>query len=130
MRGIFIIGSASLILALATANECHSISHLPSLLYGLVFWGWWGFIASAFWLTSPRLSSPLNRSLPSLALHVLVACAVGVVHLTLLGSLSLVIPEWKTHAPAMKVLTGMISMNRFGFEFLIYGFTFGLVGII
>jgi LytS/YehU family sensor histidine kinase len=48
----------------------------------------------------------------------------------LLGSLSLFVPEWKTHAPVIRVLTGMLSLNRFGLEILIYGFTFGLIGII
>jgi hypothetical protein len=129
-RGVLLIGSGSLILALATANECSSIAHLPSLLYGLALWGWWGLIASAFWLAGPRLSSPLNRSLPSLAIHALFACAAAVVHLMLLGSLSLVIPEWKTDAPAIKVLTGMLSTNRFGSEILIYGFTFGIIGVM
>ena len=130
IRGVLLIGSASIMLALATANECHSITHFPSLLYGLVLWAWWGLIASAFWLAGPRLSSPLNRSRPSLALHAVVACASAVAHLMLLGSLSLFIPEWQTHAPAMKVLTASISTNRFGFEILIYGFIFGLIGIM
>jgi sensor histidine kinase YesM len=130
MRGVLLIGSASLILALATATECHSITHLPSLLYGLVLWGWWGFIASAFWLAGPRLFSPLNRSFPSLAIHAVVASAAGIVHLMLLGSLSFVIPEWQTHAAAMKILTALINPNRFGLEVLIYGFTFGLIGIM
>ena len=130
MRGVLLIGSTSLILALVTANECQSITHFPSLLYGLVLWGWWGLIASAFWLAGPRLSSPLNRSLPSLALHALAACAAAVAHLMLLGSLSLAIPEWQTHAPATKVLTGLITTNRFGLEILIYGFIFGVIGIM
>jgi LytS/YehU family sensor histidine kinase len=30
----------------------------------------------------------------------------------------------------MKVLTNLLHLNRFGFEILIYGFTFGLIGII
>ncbi|MGA9584093.1 MAG: histidine kinase [Terracidiphilus sp.] len=130
IRGVLLIGSASIMLALATANECHSITHFPSLLYGLVLWAWWGLIASAFWLAGPRLSSPLNRSRPSLALHAVVACASAVAHLMLLGSLSFFIPEWQTHAPAMKVLIASISTNRFGFEILIYGFIFGLIGIV
>jgi LytS/YehU family sensor histidine kinase len=130
MRGVLLITSASLFLALVTANECQSITHLPSLLYGLVLWGWWGLIASAFWLAGPRLSAPRNRSLTSLAFHALVACAAGVVHLMLLGSLSLFIPEWQTQVPAMKILIGLITTNRFGFEILIYGFTFGLIGIV
>src|SRR6202035_1794337 len=45
-RGIFasgplFIGAASLFLSLATAVECSSITHIPSLIYGLVLWGWW-----------------------------------------------------------------------------------------
>ena len=130
LRGTLLIGTASFILALATAMECHSITHLPSLLYGLVLWGWWGIIASTLWLTGLKSSSVLHRSLPAIALQVLIACVAGVVHLTLLGSLALFIPEWETHAPAIKTLTGMLNLNRFGFEILIYGFTFGLIGII
>jgi len=130
LRGALLIGSASLILALATAMECKSITHLPSLLYGLILWGWWGIIASTLWLTGLRSPSALDRSYPTIALQVLIACSAGVVHLILLSSLSLFIPEWETHAPAIKVLTGLLNPNRFGLEILIYGFTFGLIGII
>jgi signal transduction histidine kinase len=130
LRGTLLIGAASLILALATAMECHSITHPASLLYGLVLWGWWGILASALWLAGLELPTALHRSFPRVALHVLVACAAGVVHLILLGSLSLFVPEWEKHAPAIRVLTGMLNLNRFGFEILIYGFTFGLIGII
>ena len=130
MRGPFLFGSASLVLALATATECHSITHFPSLLYGLVYWGWWGAIASALWLTGLKSPSRLSRTFPGMALQVFLACAAAVVHLVLLGSLSLFIPEWKTHAPAIKLLTGMLNLNRLGLEILIYGFIFGLIGII
>ena len=44
-----VIFSLAIVLALATASECHSITHLPSLLYGVVLWGWWACVASAFW---------------------------------------------------------------------------------
>ncbi|HKD59237.1 MAG TPA: histidine kinase [Terracidiphilus sp.] len=130
LRGTLLIGSASLILALATATECKSVTHLPSLLYGLILWGWWGIIASTLWLTGLRSPSALHRSYPAILLQVLMACSAGVVHLILLSSLSLFIPEWETHAPAIKVLTGLLNPNRFGLEILIYGFTFGLIGII
>jgi signal transduction histidine kinase len=130
LRGTLLIGAASIILALGTAVECQSITHLPSLFYGLVLWGWWGIIASTFWLTGLKPPALLHRSLPAIALQVFIACAAGVVHLMLLGSLSLFIAEWKTHAPAIKVLTGMLNLNRFGFEILIYGFTYGLIGVI
>jgi LytS/YehU family sensor histidine kinase len=124
------IGCASLLLALVTANECQSITHIPSLLYGLILWGWWGIIASVLWQAGPKLPSLLNHSLPNIALHVLVACVAGVVHLMLLSSLSFVVPEWKTHAPAVKVLTSLLNVNRFGLEILIYGFIFGIIGLI
>jgi hypothetical protein len=130
LRGALIPGSASIVLALATATECHSITHLPSLLYGLVFWGWWGILAGTMWLTGLRRASPRHRSFTAVALQVPIACAAGVIHLMLLGSLSLFVPEWKTHAPVMKVLTGLLHLNRFGFEILIYGFTFGLIGFV
>lgn len=128
--GLLIIGSVSLFLALATANECQSVTHLPSLLYGLILWGWWGLIASALWQIGPRLPSLTEHSFSTIGLHLLFACAAGVVHLMLLGSLSLFIPEWETHAPTIKSLTSLLTLNRFGFEILIYGFTFGLIGTI
>lgn len=129
-RGVLLIGASSLVLALATASECKSITHLPSLLYGLVLWGWWGAIGAVLWSSSFKSSTRSHRSLPRVASHVFIACTAAVVHLMLLGSLSLFVPEWKTQAPTMKVLTGLIHPNRFGLEILIYGFTFGLIGII
>lgn len=130
VRGVLLISTSSLILALATASECRSITHLPSLLYGLVLWGWWGAIAVVLWSSALTSSAGAHRSLPRLALHALIACAAAVVHLMLLGSLSLFIPEWHTKSTIMQGLTGPINLNRFGLELLLYGFTFGLIGII
>lgn len=128
--GLLIIGSASLILALVTAEECHSITHIPSLIYGLVLWGWWGVVAGALWQMGPKMPSLLRLSTLNLALHLVVGCVIATVHLVLLGSLSLFIPEWKVNAPPLTVLTGLLHLNRFGLEILIYGFIFGLIGII
>jgi sensor histidine kinase YesM len=128
--GQLIIGLASLILVLATAEECHSITHLPSLLYGLVLWGWWGLIAGVLWQMGPKMPSLLRLSTLNLAIHLVVGCVVATAHLILLGSLSLFITEWKVNAPALTMLTGQLHLNRFGLEILIYGFIFGLVGIV
>ena len=89
---MLLIGAASIILALGTAVECQSITHLPSLLYGLVLWGWWGIIASTFWIAGLNSPTVLHRSLPAVTLQVFIACAAGVVHLMLLGGLGLFIP--------------------------------------
>lgn len=128
--GQLIIGSASLILALVTAEECHSLTHIPSLLYGIVLWGWWGLIAGVLWQMGPKMSSMLRPSALSLALHLLVGCVIATAHLLLLGSLSLFVPEWKVNAPTLVVLTSLLHLNRFGLEILVYGFIFGLIGII
>jgi hypothetical protein len=128
--GLLFIGCASFFLALATASECRSITHIPSLIYGLVLWGWWGLIASTLWLIGTKKPALLQLSMSRIALHLPLACAAAVVHLTLLSSLSLFIAEWKTQAPAIRVLTGLVTLNRFGFEILIYGFIFGVIGTI
>jgi sensor histidine kinase YesM len=128
--GQLVIGLASLILALVTAEECHSITHLPSLLYGIVLWGWWGLIAGVIWQMGPKMPSLLRLSTFNLALHLVAGCVVATVHLVLLGSLSLFVSEWKVNAPALRVLTGTLHLNRFGLELLIYGFIFGLIGIV
>jgi hypothetical protein len=130
LAGLLTIGSASLILSLATANECHSITHLPSLLYGLFLWGWWGVMGAALWHFSPQVPAIFRPTTPRIALHVVAGCVAGIVHLALLGSLSLFIAEWKVQAPVLKVLTNPITLNRFGLEILIYGFIFGFIGLI
>ncbi len=128
-RGPLVIGAASLFLAAATAVECHSITHIPSLLYGLVLWGWWGILASTLWQVGPG-SSLLSLSKWNMALHLLIACAAAALHLMLLGSLSLFIAEWRVHAAFLKILTGPVNVNRFGMEILIYGFILGIIGSI
>src|SRR5260370_6372275 len=102
--GMLLVGVAVLILALVTANECHSITHLPSLLYGFTLWGWWGFIAVALWKIGPRMPALLRLSPPNMTLHLIAGCGVATLHLLLLGSLGLVVPEWRTNAPAITVL--------------------------
>ncbi|HXS75403.1 MAG TPA: hypothetical protein VN753_04440 [Terracidiphilus sp.] len=47
--GHLVIPGASLFLALGTAQECHSVAHIPSLLYGVILWGWWGLVAALLW---------------------------------------------------------------------------------
>src|ERR1700731_4971869 len=80
-----VIFSLAAVLALATASECHSITHLPSLLYGAVLWGWWALLASSLWRVEQKINCVPSLSLPSISVHVLVGLALGVVHLLLLG---------------------------------------------
>jgi sensor histidine kinase YesM len=125
--GVVIIALLSGALALATASECHSITHLPSLIYGIVLWGWWGCIAAALWLIGSHKPSVLRFSLPALCLQVLLGFILALAHLLLMGAVSSSTPEWHAQRP---VLTDALSLNRFGIEILIYGFIFGIAGIV
>jgi hypothetical protein len=128
--GLVVIASVSTALALATASECHSVFYPPSLLYGAVLWWWWGCIASAIWKLGPRQPSVLRFSPAAIVIHLLVACALGVAHLLLLGSLGFTVAGWRTHSTAYAVWTNLLNINRFGIEILIYGFVFGITGIV
>jgi sensor histidine kinase YesM len=125
--GIF---SLALALALVTASECHSITHIPSLLYGLALWGWWACVASALWKIGERV--PLMSSLTPMtaATHVLAATALGVVHLLVIGSCGFSVAGWHAKASTLSVWTSEFGINRFGMELLMYGFVFGLTAMI
>jgi hypothetical protein len=130
VNGLAVIASVCGVLALATASECHSITHLPSLLYGVVLWGWWGVVAGILWTLGPRKPAIVRFSPAAIVLHLLVGCALGVIHLLLLGSLALIVDDWRIHAPGPEVWTSLLNINRFGMEILLYGFVFAIVGII
>jgi sensor histidine kinase YesM len=130
LNGHAVIFSLATVLALATANECRSITHLPSLIYGAFLWGWWGCIASALWRLSQRVPSASNFSLKAISIHVLAGSVLGVAHLLLLGSLGFAVAGWQAHATARSIWTSLLHINRFGIELLLYGFVFGITGVI
>jgi len=129
-NGHAVIFSVALALALVTASECHSITHIPSLLYGLALWGWWACVASALWKIGERV--PLMSSLTPMtaSTHVLAASALGVLHLLLIGSVGFSVAGWQAKASALSVWTSQFGINRFGMELPMYGFVFGLTGVI
>jgi sensor histidine kinase YesM len=125
-----VIFSLAGVLALATASECHSITHLPSLLYGAVLWGWWALIASILWRVGQKVHCVPSLSLPSISIHVLVGLALGVVHLLLLGGVGFTDTVWRATQTAFFIWTNLLSINRLGTELLLYGFLFGITGVI
>ena len=62
--------------------------------------------------------------------HLSIGSALGIVHLLLLGSLGFTDAAWRLHATAFEVWTGGLSINRLGIEILLYGFVFGITGVI
>src|ERR1700723_1886964 len=91
-----LIFSVAAVLALATASECHSITHLPSLLYGVVLWGWWALVASALWKLGQRINCVASLSPSRVALHILVGTVLGIAHLMLMGSLDYPAAGWRS----------------------------------
>jgi hypothetical protein len=125
--GIF---SLAIGLAFATASECHTETHLHSLLCGAVLWVWWGCVTSAIWKLGEHLPLASNFSPKSISIHLLVGSALGVAHLLLLGSLGFTEAGWQAHATALSIWTRLFNLNRFGIELLVYGFVFGIAGIV
>jgi len=130
LNGHVVIFSIATVLALATASECKSITHLPSLMYGAVLWGWWGSITSVIWKLGQRIPLASSFSLKAISIHVLVGSVLGVAHLLLLESLGFTVAGWQAHATALQIWTSLLNINRFGMELLLYGFVFGITGVV
>jgi len=130
LNGHAVIFSVATVLGLATAAECHSITHLPSLLYGAVLWLWWACIASTMWKVSQRLPFASSFSLKAISIDLFAGSMLGIVHLLLLGSLGFTDPGWHAHASALSICISLLDINHFGMEVLLYGFLFGMIGTI
>ena len=129
MSGHAVIAAVGFVLALVTASECRSILHLPSLLYGISLWGWWSLVASALWTIGEHRPAVSAWTARAMGMHVLAGSVLAALHLMLLGSLNIV-PEWRVQGTGLSRLFPAFSINRFGLELLIYGFVFGITGII
>lgn len=130
INGYLIVLPLTTALAVITAIECGSITHLPSLIYGAVLWCWWALIAVAAWKLAERFPPLSNLSFRTISIHLSMATLLGVAHLLLLwgvGFLS-VGPGYRQFAHWM--WTYLINWNRFGIEILLYGFVFGIVGVL
>jgi signal transduction histidine kinase len=130
LNGYAIFFSVASILALATAAECQSVTHRPSLVYGAVLWLWWACVASVIWKLGQYVPLATSFSPKAISVHLFTGSVLGVTHLLLLGSLGFTNPDWRAHASALTVWTGLLNINRFGLEVLLYGFVFGITGIV
>jgi signal transduction histidine kinase len=130
VSGYAVLFSVAAVLALVTANECESITNIPSLAYGAVLWVWWALVASALWklgLKAPSVTSFTTRAIPA---HVAVAAALGAIHLWLLWAVGYATLGLSGYKNSGLIWRYLINVNRYGVEFLIYGFVFGIIGTI
>ncbi len=89
LRGTIVAFAASVIMALLTAGVCHgylAATHagsplLPVLLFGAVFWVWWGAVAVALWWLAQQWPAILSWSIPNAIFHLVLGCLLAVTHL-------------------------------------------------
>jgi hypothetical protein len=136
--GPLFVQGVALALAAIAAAECHVVvTHsapqapvLPSVLYGLVLWYWWGLTAIVLW----ELAQKSGKNFFSLSSAIKHACAgvlVAGAHLWLLQqTVQVLTVQWPILGPAGYSSLDYLNLNRFFFELLIYGFIFGLTGVI
>src|SRR5579862_7697440 len=106
-----VIAGVSAILALATASECSSVTHIGSLVYGAVLWGWWGCLAGLLWKLAPRYPSLVRFSPVAIAIHLVVASTLAIVHLIALWGLGFPF-GWHAGATADSTWQALINPNR------------------
>jgi signal transduction histidine kinase len=137
-HGLLLVQCVALALALIAAAECHTVvtrtapqaPRLPSLLYGIVLWCWWGIVASANWKFAER-SAKNFFSLASALKHVLAGVLLAGAHLWLLQrTVGWLTAQWPMLGPAGYNSLDYLDLNRFCLELLLYGFVVGVTGVI
>jgi sensor histidine kinase YesM len=130
INGYLTVLSVTTALALVTAIECGSVTHVPSLVYGAVLWGWWALITVAAWKLAERFPPLSNLSFKTISIHLSIASLLGVSHLYLLWGVGFVSVGRAYSQTAHMMWVYLINWNRFGIEILLYGFVFGIVGVL
>lgn len=134
LRGMFVALAAATIMAGLTATICHSYlaaTHAgspmaPALIFGAVYWLWWGVIALAMYGIAQRWPLILTCSARSLLINVALASLLGIAHLALLEqTVAFSSRHWNGWTPL-----SYFNILRFGFEFLLYGFLLGFSGLL
>jgi hypothetical protein len=133
---LIFIQCLGLALALIDAAECHltvtrSVPNapiVPSIVYGLVLWYWWGLEATLIWKFAQRSGKDFF-SLSSTLKYACVGALLAGLHLWVLQRTL----EWWKHQWFVSASTdnySFLNLPSFRFEFLLYGFIFGLTGVI
>ncbi len=124
-----IFGSTT-VLSLGIAIECRSIAHLPSLLYGCLYWEWWGLIIAVLWGLGVQGKSLSKASPKRVIIHAVLATALGVTHLLLLGALSPMEEAVHFERSLPGGVTSLLTFNRLGMEILLYACACGMLATV
>jgi sensor histidine kinase YesM len=122
-----VIFSLTTLLVVVTASECHAVTSLPTLLYSIALWGWWGIIASTLWKLSQRFPSILTFSPKILTVHLFVGITLAFLHHFVMAHLGNITAEL---SDASAVWRRSFDLNHIGIGLLLYGFILGFAGIV
>jgi two-component sensor histidine kinase len=137
-QGLLVLAAATLVCALAAALECHAVVNasapggpfLPSAIYGLVLWGWWGLAAGVLWTVAENSTADFF-ALRAAMLQLLIGPALALAHMWMLQrTVEALVRQWPVLGPAGYGSLQYITWNRFFSELLIYGFAFALIGMV
>ena len=137
-QGLLILAGTTLLLASGAALECHAVviasapdgPWLPSALYGLVLWGWWGLATAVLWTMAENGAIDFFTWRAAMA-QLLVGPGLALGHIWLLQrTVEQLIVWWPLLERAGYGSLHYLEWNRFFFELLIYGFAVALVGMV
>lgn len=137
-RGAITLFTLSMVFAGVTANECHNAllvrvnnaPVMPSALFGIAMWLWWGGIAALLWLVAQRSPDVLSFSGKSLILHLSAGIVLGMLHLVLLqATVRAIGRHWVQWGLAFSSLN-YETFLRFCVELALYGLIFALSGFL
>jgi signal transduction histidine kinase len=135
LRGTIAAFVAALVMTFLTAAQCsgylalthHDSSLTPLLIFGALYWLWWGALAIAMWWLARRWPVILTCTTRTFIAHAVLACLLGMTHLFLLQTLvNFSARHWGNEGPPLNYL----NLVRFGFELLLYGFVLGFSGLL
>jgi signal transduction histidine kinase len=135
LRGTIAAFAAALVMTFLTAAQCsgylalthHDSSLTPLLIFGALYWLWWGALAIAMWWLARRWPVILTCTTRTFIAHAVLACLLGMTHLFLLQTLvNFSARHWGNEGPPLNYL----NLVRFGFELLLYGFVLGFSGLL
>ena len=137
-EALIVLAGATLVCSLGAALECHSFvtrsapqaPWLPSLIYGVVLWGWWGVAASVLWVVAENGSANFF-ALQSAMLQLPIGPALALGHIwALQRTVEGLVARWPLLGSAGYGALDYFTWNRFFSELLIYGFAFALIGMV
>jgi hypothetical protein len=137
-HGVLLVQCVALLLAYIAARECHPVVTytapdaplLPSLIYGLVLWYWWGIAATVIWKLAERSGKDFFATASAIKHALLGVIFAGAHPWMLQETVNWLMSRWPVLRSAGYGSLDYLNWNRFLFELLLYGFIFGMTGVI